>query len=83
MTIAKSGNSLVVRDCHADTTCVITLSRALRLPEDSKVYGLPEFSNPSPLLNTDLLGNRLPEAMRQKGEGSHPCLPAQGAVHHL
>jgi len=66
MVIDKSGHTLLLRDDFTDSKCEITLHQTSRLPENGKTYMPPEPVNTFPLLNVDMFGDRLPEAIRQK-----------------
>ena len=66
MRMYKDGTKLTVLDEYDGCSIDISLNRTLRVPEDGTVYNLPALFGPFPLLNVDLLQNKLPYLMAQK-----------------
>jgi hypothetical protein len=62
----KDGTKLTVLDEYDGCSIDISLNRTLRVPEDGTIYNLPALFGPFPLLNVDLLQNKLPELMARK-----------------
>lgn len=66
MRMYKDGTKLTVLDEHDGCSIDISLNRTLRVPEDGTVYNLPALFGPFPLLNVELLQNKLPDLMARK-----------------
>jgi len=62
----KDATKLTVLDEYDDSSIEISLNRTLRVPEDGTVYNHPALFGPFPLLNVDLLRDKLPDTMARK-----------------
>ena len=65
MKIYRDAAKLVVEEFDG-SQAEISLNRTLRVPEDGTVYNLPALFGPFPLLNVDLMRDRLPEPIVRK-----------------
>ena len=64
--VYKDATKLTVMDEYDGSSIDISLNRTLRVPEDGTVYDHPALFGPFPLLNVDLLQDKLPDLMAQK-----------------
>jgi hypothetical protein len=62
----KDATKLTVLDEYDGSSIDISLNRTLRVPEDGNVYDHPALFGPFPLLNVDLLQDKLPDLMARK-----------------
>jgi hypothetical protein len=64
--VYKDATKLTVLDEYDGSSIDISLNRTLRVPEDGTVYDHPALFGPFPLLNVDLLQDKLPDLMARK-----------------
>jgi hypothetical protein len=64
--VYKDATKLTVLDEYDGSSIDISLNRTLRVPEDGTVYHHPALFGPFPLLNVDLLQDKLPDLMARK-----------------
>jgi hypothetical protein len=64
--VYKDATKVTVLDEYDGSTIDISLNRTLRVPEDGTVYHYPALFGPFPLLNVDLLQDKLPDLMAWK-----------------
>jgi hypothetical protein len=64
--VYKDATKLTVLDEYDGSSIEISLNRTLRAPEDGTVYDHPALFGPFPLLNVDLLQDKLPDLMARK-----------------
>lgn len=61
----------------------ITLNRTLRVPPDGTVYNFPALFGAFPLLNVDLMWDKLPAEMARKSGLLIPMFPEGGVLTRL